>query len=157
MHLVICDKRREFPSLAKEIQKKKQKLLNLVLPRMSTFIQAVGCWLLNHVIYLSLEENNCCQSRASLKNDNCFHSKWQLLTILSENNCHFVNLLRFGNGYFLLKLEINHVIQQLTANCLNKCRPPKSQVKASHHWFLIVFVPIHLIKKERQNAVMIIM
>ena len=75
MHLVICDKRREFPSLAKEIQKKKQKLLNLVLPRMSTFIQAVGCWLLNHVIYLSLAENNCCQSQANLKNDNCFHSK----------------------------------------------------------------------------------
>ena len=51
MHLVICDKRREFPSLAKEIQKKKKKRLNLVLPRMSTFIQAVGCWLLNQIIY----------------------------------------------------------------------------------------------------------
>ena len=41
----------------------------------------------------SWEENNCCQSWANFKNDSYFHSKWQLLTILSENSCHFVNLL----------------------------------------------------------------
>ena len=38
------------------------------------------------------------------------------LTILCENNCHFVNLLRFDNSLYFLKkkfqLEINHAIYQ---------------------------------------------
>ena len=54
---------------------------------------AVGWWI---VWFISrFEENNW----------NCFHSKWQLLTSLSEHNCHFVDLLSSSNSYCLLSLS----------------------------------------------------
>ena len=55
-----------------------------------TSLLAIGCWLMDHVIYLSWERNN----------DNYFHSKQQPRTILSGNRCHFVNLLSFTSRYF---------------------------------------------------------
>ena len=57
--------------------------------------------LLAHVTWFILdwEESNCCQSWANSQIDNYFHSKWQLLTVLSKNNCHFVNLHSFDNSY----------------------------------------------------------
>ena len=79
-----------------------------------------------------------------------FHSKWKLLTILRENVCHFLNLHRFDNSYFLLSLRLikwsksqqlkpsqNKNGQKISIctffwlflflpgfNCLNSCRPP---------------------------------
>ena len=64
------------------------------------WFMSVGCWIT--WLISSWEEKNCCQSRANFKNDNYFHSSWQLLKFVSENNCHLVNLLRFDNSYFLL-------------------------------------------------------
>ena len=54
----------------------------------------------------SWEENNYCQSWENLQNDNHFHSKWQLLTVLSKNNHHFVNLHSFDNIYFVLRMRL---------------------------------------------------
>ena len=34
-----------------------------------------------------------------------FHSKWQPRTILSKNNCHFLNLLSFGSSSFFLSMR----------------------------------------------------
>ena len=31
---------------------------------------------------------------------------------MSENSCHFVNLLSLANNYFFSQFEINYVIQQ---------------------------------------------
>ena len=72
----------------------------------STSVQVVGCWLFDHVIYLKLRRKiTVAKTEKIFKNDNYFHSKWQLLTILSEINCHFVNLVRFENKYFLFSLR----------------------------------------------------
>ena len=54
---------------------------------------------------LSWQKNSCCQRWANSKNDNYFHSRWQLLTVLSENNCHFENWVIFDNSHFLLSLR----------------------------------------------------
>ena len=54
---------------------------------------------------LSWQKNNCCQRWANSKNDNYFHSRWQLLTVLSENNCHFENWVIFDNSHFFLSLR----------------------------------------------------
>ena len=51
------------------------------------------------------ERKNCLQSWANSQNDNHFHSKRQPRTILSENSCHFVNLLIFANSSFFLSLR----------------------------------------------------
>ena len=64
---------------------------------------AFGCWI---TWFISRwEENDCCQSLANSNNGNYFCSKWQLLTILNEINCHFENLLRFNNSYFHFSLR----------------------------------------------------
>ena len=39
------------------------------------------------------------------KMHNHFHSNRSKIVILSENSCHFVNLLRFDNSYYLLSLR----------------------------------------------------
>jgi hypothetical protein len=64
-------------------------------------------------LQLALESSDL--SQALWKADQ-IHSKWswvKKVVILSENSCHFVNLLIFAE-LFLYQLEINHVIQQLT-------------------------------------------
>ena len=48
---------------------------------------AFGSWITWFIS--SWDANNCCQSWTNFKNDNYFCSKWQVLTFLSENDCHF--------------------------------------------------------------------
>ena len=52
--------------------------------------------------FISSFRSNCCQTWANSQNDNYFHSKWSKIVTLSENRCHFVNLLSFDNSYVLL-------------------------------------------------------
>ena len=54
------------------------------------------------------ERKNCLQSWANSQNDNYFHSNRQSRTILSENSCHFVNLLSFSSSSFFLSLRKSH-------------------------------------------------
>ena len=54
--------------------------------------------------FSSWERKNCLQSRANLQNDNHFRLK-RSRTILSENSCHFVNLLSFASSSFFLSMR----------------------------------------------------
>ena len=65
-------------------------------------------WLsLSHVS--GWDNNNCCvnfcQTWANSQNVNYFYSKLSKVIILSENNCHFVNLLSFESSSFLLSMK----------------------------------------------------
>ena len=76
----------------------------------------------------------------------------RILTILSENNCHFVNLLRFENSYFFLSLryikgsyhnllDVDHLSCKRLGNCLHFRR-----VKLLHIMmfdFIWSFLPPH--------------
>ena len=42
---------------------------------------------------------------SKLTNWELFYSKWEPRTNLSENSCHFVNLLTFASSYFFLSLR----------------------------------------------------
>ena len=64
------------------------------------YFLAVGSWV--KWFLLSWERKNCLQSWTNSQNDNTFHSKRQPRTILSENNCHFENLLIFASSFFFL-------------------------------------------------------
>ena len=75
--LLICSKLYTMPSTIK------------VLYISSTF------WLL--LFFSSCDRKNCLQSWANSQNDNYFHLKRQPRNILSENSCHFVNLLSLRN------------------------------------------------------------
>ena len=78
-----------------------QKSCRLQFSLCSTYVSVVGCWFMNHVIYLKLRQ------------------KWLLLKrIISfcENSCHFVNLFGLKRKLFLSHFEINPVIQEPTAN-----------------------------------------
>ena len=58
-----------------------------------------------------------------MQNDNHFHSKRPPRTILSENSCHFVNLLSFASSSFFLSLR--------KIMCLNS-QQPKTRGHAEH-------------------------
>ena len=75
-------------------------------------VQAVGSWITWFIS--SWEQSNCCQTLPNSQNDNYFHSKWSKVVILSENSCHVS-----------VQLAVNHESQ---TNCLNRCRPSKSDV-----------------------------
>ena len=89
----------------------------------STYPLVFGCWELSHVIFLmwffsNWERKNCLQSWAYLQSDNYFHSKRQPRTILSENDCHFLNFLIFARSSFFLSMR------KITwLNCQPKTRP----------------------------------
>ena len=51
------------------------------------------------------EKKNCLQSWANPQDDNHFHSKRLPRTILSENSCHFMNLLSFASSSFFLSFS----------------------------------------------------
>ena len=75
-------------------------------------VQAVGSWITWFTS--SWEQSNCCQTWAHPQNDNNLNSKWSKIVILGENSCHFS-----------VQLAVNHENQ---TNCLNRCRPSKSDV-----------------------------
>ena len=57
------------------------------------------------LIYIFSSSSRDLSQAEQIKKKNYFDSKRPLLTFLSENNGRFVNLLRFGNGYFLLSFR----------------------------------------------------
>ena len=89
--------------------------------RCFTSVSVVGCWLMNHVIYLKLRQNNCCYklSKSTLFTQN--GQVWKEIIILSENSFH---LFSFWQELSLSQLEINHVIYEPTANNWHRCRAP---------------------------------
>jgi hypothetical protein len=65
-------------------------------------------WLLgveSHDFFQGWERKNCLQSWANSQNDNYFISKREPRIILSENSCHFVNLLSFEGSSFFLSMR----------------------------------------------------
>ena len=60
------------------------------------------------------KKTTVCRAEQIHNDDNYFHSKWQLLTLLSEYNCHFVNL------------QQQLISSQQTATNLNKWSGPQS-------------------------------
>ena len=100
------------------VKYRKQKFIQFFSSwfRCSTFVLVFGCWLMNHVIYLKLRQNQFCYKLS--KWTRYFESKWSDLKeifILSENNCHFVIFFRFQQELFLSQLEICHVIHEPVA------------------------------------------
>ena len=75
----------------------------------------LSCW----------ERKNCLQSCANSQNDYYFHSKRQPRTMLSENSCHFVNLLIvFARGSFFLSMKkITQFYIHLMFRGIDKCFP----------------------------------
>ena len=66
--------------------------------RCSTCPLVLGCWDLSHVIFLKPRKK---ELLAKLRK----FTKWQPRTILSENSCHFVNLLSFASSSFFLSMR----------------------------------------------------
>ena len=115
-----------------------------------------GCCELSHVIFLMLRKKellamlskftkqNCIVPYTEIKlttttNDNHFHSKRQPRTILSENSCHFVNLLSFASSSFFLSLKKNHVTQLATAKNQRTCRAPWSRSLRNDLFFCLFY------------------
>jgi hypothetical protein len=61
------------------------------------------------------KERTACKAEQIHKMTTIFTQKRQPRTILTENSCHFVNLLSFEiSSFFLSQHEKNHVTQLLT-------------------------------------------
>ena len=61
---------------------------------------------------------------------------------MSENSCHFVNLLSFCKQFFISQLEKNHVTQLPTAKIQRTCRAPKTyQIIISNAKQLMYYQP----------------
>ena len=65
--------------------------------RPTPFVQALNFWLMNHVIHLKLRTKyvTVVKIEPIQKMHNHFHSNRSKIVILSENSCHFVNLISF--------------------------------------------------------------
>ena len=93
--------------------------------RCSTCPLVLGCWELSHVIFLKLSKKELLAKLSKF-------IKWQHFSlktttyrdILSENSCHFMNLLDFASSSFILSLR--------KITWLNS-QQPKSRGHVEHH------------------------
>ena len=102
------------------------------------------CCELSHVIFLKLRKKKLLAKLNKLKNDNYFHSKRQPRTTLSENNCHFVNLLSFASSPFFLSMR--------KITCLNS-QQPKTRGHVEHPRLAsaVISTVLPLVLKLRSN------
>jgi hypothetical protein len=73
-----------------------------------------GCWELTHVTFIMLTKKwTACKTEEIQKITMIFTQRRQQMTTLSENSCHFVDLLSFTSSFF--QHEKSHVTQLPTA------------------------------------------
>ena len=73
-----------------------------LVQRCFTSVSVVGCWLMNHVIYLKLRQKELLLQAEQI---NFIHSKWsglKKIIILSENSFHLWICSAFDKSYFCL-------------------------------------------------------